>query len=328
MEKLSKDTLRLRSRWLYVNQENLEFLPSRPIPLPFGCGYKIKDYELYADLRESILHLFAVPNNEFDKEKFIQIYPPYCQQDYIHHENLGNIELKIWVVNSERDRQIAQSIISRTHYLSSTRRGLVVGCKIVNKNQELAIRKLTENRKLNNTYDSPAWTNPTGRMIGCAVLDKLMFGNPHGRDEFADNELGEQWRERINKKDVVDQLGLVWASRFAVDKPYIGLRASGFDRSIGTVIACHLKEIAANYYLPAARRIEVIRTVNKKYAEELTRTTEPKSDFLTLAGYKIARNHVYSRPISIPDSEGFSYPADPKDKNRITYRKVYYYVEL
>lgn len=333
MKKLSRDTLRLRSRWLYVNQKNLKFLPSQPIPLPFSCGYNIKDYEVYADQREDILHLFAVPNNEFDKQKSIQIYPPYCQQDSINHESIGNIELKIWVVNSERDRQIAQSIISRTHYLSSTTRGLFVGCHIVDKDKELVIRELTKNRKLNNTYDSPAWTNPLGRMIGCAVLDKLMFGNPLGRDEFADNELGSQWRERIKqkkltRKEVVDQLGLVWASRFAVDEPYIGLRANGFDRSIGTVIACHLQEIAANYYLPPARRIEVIRTVKKKRAEELTKTTEPKSDFLTLAGYKIVRNHVYSRPLSIPGSEGFSYPADPKDKNRITYRKVYYYFEL
>lgn len=333
MEKLSKDKLKLRSRWLYINQENLGIPLSRPIPLPFNCGYNIENYELYAKQDEDSLQLFAAPNGKSEEVDRIQIYPPYCKQTYICHKEIGKVELQILVVNSEQDRQISQSIISRTHYLSSTTRGLFVGCKIVDKKKELAIRKLTKERKLNNAYDSPAWTNPTGRIIGCAVLDKLMFGNPLGRDEFAKKELGKQWRKQVEKKkltrkDIVDQLGLVWASRFAIDKPYMGLSSKGFNKSIGTIIADHLKEIAANYYLPPARRIEVIRTVDKQRAEELTKKKKPKSDFLTRAGYKIVKNHVYSRPISIPDSEGFSYPANLKDKNRTTYRKVYYYVEL
>lgn len=337
-QKIGRDRLRQRKNWLYIRESPFS---ENPLPLSFGCGLDLDKHSLsLAKSGQDVsLHARGTDSNG----KYVQIFPPYQAADRVTHPKLGKIDLDLWVVNRAREKQIAQAIIDRTHYLKPVHSGIFLGVRFKDTSMEKQLRKSASSRRnSNNRFVSSAWTNPEGQMIGCATLGTLLFGVPHGRNAFAESILGADWIEQLKASEkarrqeereprpgeltrsrVVRKLGLAWGSRFALEIPYVGL-------GIGTVLAKHLKKVASHYRLPPAQWIEVIRTVKKEKAQKLVDEETADDDFLTRAGYTIAKEHIrYARPKwkAMP-KEGHLIPPDATDAESSTYRKLYYYAEI
>jgi len=338
MKLVDSSDLRLYQNWLHHAGNDLD-LSSNPIPLPFGSNLSLENHNVYFHNTQEDLEVWA---NEKSGEQKVRLYPPYAAIDVINHPDLGDIELSIFCINAEADRQILQSIIARMHYLSASARGLLLGCRFQSTDDQKNLLQAAQEKQtmVDERYRSSAWTDPMGRVIGGATLDALTFGVPKGRDAFAGDILGNpSWREdlaraekerreedreakegELTRSGLVKQLRLAWASRFALDAPYTGL-------GIGSLLAKHLKIVAAKYRIPYAERIEVIRTVERERAEELLDESSDSNDFLTMAGYEPVLS-MYSRPKWMLDPDtGLNLPPAKQADNPV-YEKIYYLAEL
>jgi hypothetical protein len=303
------------------------------IPIPIGTGYTPKKHDLYKHGHQ----LFAVIRGaEPTQENRIQIYPKYLAQDSVDVPGIGNVKLEFWSVDTSQEWYISQEIISRTHYLKPVQRGMAIGCRFLDHEQEEKIRKIHSSRNtLPARFASPAWTNPPSRMIGCAILDSLSFGMPSGRDVFLPAIKEEEWwqpfaeehdsissvvkNKKITRGEAVHLLKLAWISRFAIEEPYVSI-------GLGSLLAKHAMIVASYCRFPKAHRIEVIRTVKKAEAEKLAQNE--RGDFLTKAGLSIASEHVkYSPPKREIDPETGVQIITKNNKNQV-FRKLYYYADV
>ncbi len=341
MRQISSSDLAIQNkRWLHVGID--EDLNSRGnyFPLPFGHGLSLSRHSVFLEKKDEHVSIQAG-----EQSPAVQLYPPFSTTDCIDHPKLGEIPLNFWVVNRDMVRQQALSVVGRTHYLTPPQYGLILGCRFVEEEHEEKLRDLAQKRERrpdSPELESPVWTNPAGRLIGCAVLAELLFGIPRGRDHFADEELGRNWRSdlreaeeqrneenrepepgELTRRRVVRKLRLTWASRFAVEKPFTGYGEAG--TGIGTLLARILKQVAIDYQLPRAKRIEVIRTVGSSKAEDIIEGK--REDFLTKAGYDPLKK-TYSRPQWEPNFRtGQNTPPALASSDK-TYRKLYYCAEF
>ncbi|WP_227376261.1 hypothetical protein [Haladaptatus halobius] len=329
MDDLDSESLQLRRNWLYLDKPP-DYVTRNPLPLPFGCGFDVSKHRAFTKKTDDGFKLIASTDREIEgttSENKVELYPPYSSAGVVNVESIGELELKFWCLNADRDRQIGEAIIRRMHYLSSIPNGLYIGCRFKNEKDQMKLRKKSRKEReiVSNRFQSSGWTDSPGRLIGCAVLSELLFGVPKGRDQFAGKVLqNNDWREdlkdgnKLDRKKILDKLRLAWGSRFAIDDPYIGYQ-------IGTELANHMKEVAANHRLPPAERIEVIRTVEREKAEDLVGGNT--NDFLTNAGFDILHKK-YSRPKwKIDNKTGLGMPPDQQDNTGV-FEKLYYYTEV
>lgn len=346
MRELDPENIKRRENWLIFTENRPAALECDGVVLPFGCGFDPGEHTTYLDTDNDEPRILASESEE--PEDAVQLYPPYHATETIDSNEFGEINIEIFTINRESNRQISQSLISRLHYLSSVPNGLYIGCRFKDTQMQKQIR---EQRKKefdqDPKFESIGWSEPLGRVIGCATVDDLLFGIPRGRDKFAANILDNpNWREdlkqaekerrkqdreprpdELTRSKLVRKLKLAWGSRFAVDDPYQ-------DLGIGTVLAEHMKPIAANYRLPSADRIEVIRREKKGKVNELCDENHPRTDFLLNAGYDIVEEAIrYSQPRwklkngkRIPPS--LLEESDQNEEYERVYRKVYYYDEI
>lgn len=341
MPMINSDHIRLRDNWLII-EDNPTKISKNSISLPFVSGLDLENHSVFVSNKNNGLKIEATIQ---DEDQRVSLYPTYRAEETVElDEKIGGfseIDLEVYVVNTERERQLCQNIINRNHYLSFVSGGMFVGCRFKHEEQQKAVRnnakkKYQDTSSSNSQQIKPAWwTDPPCRIIGCGVIDDLVFGVPNGRDKFAPEIVGEEtWKEfkkaekrrmngketnnSISRKEMLRRLKLAWGRRFAIDKPYRG-------HNIGNTIAKHMKKIAKNNRLPPAERLEVIRTEEKNKAKLIM--DGEKEDFLTRAGYNLVLNQ-YSRPKWKMDPEtGLHKPPEVVD-NRPQYKKLYYHAEL
>lgn len=243
------------------------------------------------------------------------LYPPYEAQVTTRMGPFRAVKLRLWLVTTDLDRLKAQKIISRSHYLVAPQRGYILACSFVNPAQQGALRDAAahEGRRARLDPWSSAWTETPGGMVACATLDTMTHGNPTLRECFAVGELGRAWN-RIPRDKLMRDLEIAWASRFAVDAPYRSL-------GLGTILAVHLKPLAAHYRDVPARYIEVITTHPRKRAEALLSNAAGTGDFLVQAGYIRAGALKRSKPLML-----LNHTTGLLERHVAT--KLYYYAKL
>jgi hypothetical protein len=170
--------------------------PNGPrVVLPFGVGVRKDACSFKSSGSNAKLNVTAQLKAE--PRLIAQIHPPYSVVERMSLKGKST-RIRFWVVLSDLDRLRARQLIEREHYLMPTNRGLFLVCGI-EKNGSRTGHKI----------------------IGVAVLDTLMHGNPKlGRSQFATEALGSDAWLNWPRNKIVGKLRLAWASRFAVHSDY------------------------------------------------------------------------------------------------------------
>ena len=287
----------IKGRWVQPNDE-----PDRFIALPFGSGLNAELHEIRLRENNGVLELGV--RNIGSTGRYTALLPPYkaCVK---HKFNDGNVyDLEIFLAVSDQEFVDLQALIASTHYLSSPKSGMFVGCRFLDREQE--------EQYLANCNSVRRASKP-GSVFACAVIQTLFHGNPIGRSMVAERQIGSGWRE-LPRPEIVRELGLAWGSRFAVDDPFI-------KNGIGTLLADQLAVVSRRYRLPRASFVEVFRTVTKERCDEIVGGSE---DWLTRAGYKVFREPQYTPPLWEWNSESGNRQPPKSRKVRPVYRKLYY----
>ena len=306
MTKRRLNGARLRGRWLTFDVGDLSF--DLPLGIHFGSGLK-SGLSLIADTSDGRIERIVAVSECGDETL---VYPRLRKRITVQHGSLGPVQLDVWLVASDLDRIKVASVIARCHYLNPPARGMFLACRFTDPDQQSRIREEAGRNGVIEDEWSNAWLEPPGDIVACASLDALFHGNPKGREEMARNLWGKAVSEKLGiaeptRQDIVNGLGLVWASRFAVDSPYRGL-------GLGTVLAKELKDAARHYRAPKPRLIEVITTRPVD--------TAGGDDFLCAAGYTRVDHEFRSSPLLV---------IDPVTGNKTVKKrscKLYYYAEL
>jgi hypothetical protein len=143
-------------------------------------------------------------------------------------------KLRIWVATSDADVDRAISLIKKEHAKPSRRRGTFLCMAGVG-------------------------DEASDKLIGAAILDGFLHGNPIERDVLARPVLGNDWRERLRigkltRAQIVHRLGLVCGTRFAVRRDRQG-------KGLGDILAHHSAVVAACWRWPVADNVEVVRWI-------------------------------------------------------------------
>ncbi|GMV04421.1 MAG: hypothetical protein AMXMBFR53_07010 [Gemmatimonadota bacterium] len=280
----------------------------RPLLLPFGSiprsldGVRVK----VADGPDGV----SVSFRESHRSAGIQVLPTYRKTRAALAAD-RKVEMEFWVLREDRERARAYQVILRSHYLNVPQRGFFLGCRLVHAKDEQYIREKAGDARPDPW--SPAWHEPTGRMIGVAVADWLYHGVPTGRrhlaERFGEKAVLDHWDD-MSRSELVRDLRVTWGARFAVEAPY---RSIG----IGTLLAEELATAVAHHRLPQARYIEVITTLPSERAEHLV--TTGSGDFLTRAGYfRVEDSRPSARQLRMNPTTG-------DRETLVTARKLYYY---
>ena len=133
-------------------------------------------------------------------------------------------------------------------------------------------------------------------LIGAAILDGFLHGNPIERDVLARPFFGDDWLKRVrigNKPgEIVHRLGLVCGTRFAIRRDRQG-------EGLGDILAYHSAVVAACWRWPVADNVEVVRWMAGTTLAEILRG---KPDFLTRAGYTpVPSSHWTRGDKHVPD---------------------------
>jgi len=258
------------------------------VVLPFGVGVQRGFCSFESSGAAKNPRVVARSNT--DSKLSIQIYPPYSVVERMTLKG-KSVKVRIWVVLSDLDRLRARQLIEREHYLMPTSRGLFLVCGIENDEARLG-----------------------PKIIGVAVLDALMHGNPKlGHSQFATDTLGTDAWLNWPRNKIVEKLKLAWASRFAVHSDYQGC-------GIGTRLASHLKAVAREFRMPPANFIEVI-TTERKLTGKKGEEAASQGNFLVQAGYVRMDTPLKSTPLRLLNLKtGYMDP--------VSARKYYYYADI
>lgn len=292
----------LTYRGLEPTPENPHAIP-KFITLPYGSVVNIADFQLQARRKDGHLDLIAVHRTH--PRYSIQLYPAYSAKATVWIDTIGKVELSVRQLTKVSERVRAMQLIMRSHYLSAPLHGMLLGCWFAKKDEQKAVRLKAKSDLVHEDW-SDSWNEPLGSMVGCAVLDTLYHGNPLGR-EFIAQQIGVKW-DRTKRKEMLTELNVAWASRFAVDAPYRGI-------GIGTELARHMLELAYKHRVPRADFVEVITTETKNRAT--SRFEQDTQSFLTAAGYHLVPNSYRSRRLLVPDDDGVS--VAPANSKRLYY---------
>jgi hypothetical protein len=138
--------------------------------LPIGSFFRRTRDALFRD-RES---LYAKANGWT-----ADVLPAYEATELVKLGKGRSVRLRLWGVVKETEEQYAKSLVRRVHYLDGRMRGMMLVCSFdSHKEQELVRTKRATD--VDERW-SPAWSDPPGRIVACAVLDRLLHGLPLGR---------------------------------------------------------------------------------------------------------------------------------------------------
>lgn len=276
---------RLRRSWLEADELSA--------PLPVGSFIRQERDRLF----RTSAAFFATHNGWS-----VRLIPAYSARARIQVPRVGGVTLRLWGVVRETEAQYVKALVRRVHYLDSRMRGMLLACSFESEKEQELIRRERAAEVDPRHQWSPAWSDPPGRIVACAVLDRLLHGLPLGRDVL----FGTGWTQKVRRAEqtgpsanghsprfraLLDR-GLYWASRFAVEEPYWKL-------GIGTVLAKHLAHFAERSCLPRCRHIEVIRRKSPNLGDEVVHRSKlaehvlrcygsgEETDFLTRAGYQL-----------------------------------------
>jgi hypothetical protein len=179
----------------------------------------------------------------------------HLSPSYVRTIRRGDEKLRVWVASADADVDRAIALIRQEHPEPPRRRGTFI-CM------------------------ASAGDDTSATLIGAAVLDGLVHGNPIDRDVLARPVLGDDWLDRLRARElsrgeIVYRLGLVCGTRFAVRRDRQG-------EGLGDILAHQSAIVAACWRWPPADNVEVVRWMP---GTRLAEVLGGKSDFLTRAGY-------------------------------------------
>jgi GNAT superfamily N-acetyltransferase len=266
---------KIRFRQLQFKQQGFDRIET--VWLPFGVGVNAKDYrfERYAEPKGTF-EIRAYPKRHAENEAYVVISPSFSTTDSLRDPSTGKkLSIRLWVVYTDADRLGALQVAQRVHYLSGTDRGMILVCAFAEPQQQVELRRRAHRGRATGLNSDLSWHLPPGGIVGCAVLDTLWHGVPlQGRALIAERlGLRRGWRA-WDRPQIINEMRVAWASRFAVDAPYRGL-------GMGKKLAMHLKTVARAYRAPRADFLEVITTSLRHSAG----ANDERGDFLCEAGY-------------------------------------------
>ncbi|WP_282357785.1 hypothetical protein [Pseudomonas sp. PS01303] len=259
------------------SQRILRLANREEIHIPFGLSrlYKFALLESGANLTLDENKVVCI---DVDNSK-VQLYPYYCKAINIPRLPV----LTFSIVVTERDKKSCAALISQVHYLSSPNKGIFFALK--------------EREKI----------------IACCILDTLNFGNPKGRFDI-DSALYEAHGVNLEnwgsvttevRKAVQKKLGLIWVSRIARAKEYVGF-------NIGTRLMEEMLQALPAILPVPMKHVEIIRTCGVAESQS--------HDFLEYAGFKKIKLRNQSTISFVTDGDLF-----PKGKPSV---KLYYWRKL
>jgi len=280
-----------------------------PLIIPFGSISLASEYNYSLKVKNNELEfLLATPKNG-SKNSSVKILPNYKDTVSLNIIGFGSVDLELWLVKEEIDKIRASEIILRSHYLSVPSRGLILGCRFLNLEQQKQLLYYSSQTDKKDKW-SPAWRDVSGSMIACAVLDTLFHGIPKGRHKLVENE-GIKIDWNASRREIVEQIKIGWVSRVAVEAPY---RNFGF----GSLLTKYLRTVAKKYRVPSANYLEVITTLNTEKAKEKLNNTS--RDFLKEAGYTRI-NELYNSSRTLQSNY-------KGEKMLVPAKKLYYYSKV
>jgi hypothetical protein len=244
-------------------------LPAK-ILLSRGCGFRPKLHRIYLAKGRGLKLVTKVGN------EIVQLYPRYEARKTLIFQGRKMI-LKFYPVQKATEWNEGQKILRKSHYMMGVNKGMMLVCRFERTSDEKFFLECSGAKKN---------TTRVGKIVGCAVIDSLYYGNPIGREEFAIDQLGKNWRTRFSRSEAVKLLQLGWVSRFALKQEYI-------KAGIGKLLARQVIRVAKGHRLPVTKKIEVIRTVTKQRASQLLSGNQ--KDFLIRAGFKLSQRSSKSR---------------------------------
>jgi GNAT superfamily N-acetyltransferase len=213
--------------------------------LPFGLSIRNHQF-VFEDIGTNEEKVNATANGQS-----ITVYPVYSETENFNVDGKKRV-FRFRVATTRRELVVAQILLLEHHYVGPPARGLYLLCEEV-------------------TLGAP---HKPGRLLGCAVVDTLLHGDPRtARLEIA-KKIGMKPAELIplNRREIADRMGLVWLSRIAV-LPKVK------NKGLSQRLLYHIESVAKQ--MKGGRVIEVYTTVVKG-------SEPPKDrDFLLRAGYEL-----------------------------------------
>lgn len=115
------------------------------------------------------------------------------------------------------------------------------------------------------------------KIIGCAILGKLTFGEPKRRRKYIDRNYSRLTkREKLRLKNRI-----LWIKRIVVDKKF---RKKG----IGSILVKNIAKLSKKFLIPKPTLVEVITSI--QYHNKSNRKLNFEDDFLLAAEYKTVGN--------------------------------------
>ncbi|WP_373235260.1 hypothetical protein, partial [Mycobacterium marinum] len=129
-------------------------------------------------------------------------------------------KLEIAIPAYGKDLFQAQALLRRSHPRGAPFAGIVVTARFANTAEQENVRCASAKRMPQADPWSPAWGEAGGSIVGAITVSRLFHGAPNGRKAIAEALGIELPTGEDARKKTVEQLGLVWVSRVAVDAPY------------------------------------------------------------------------------------------------------------
>jgi GNAT superfamily N-acetyltransferase len=193
----------------------------------------------------------------------------------------GSPSIRIELAMTPADREVAGAIIKRGHYLGASRRGMILLARIdkapfVRHRWKAWWGALEPKVRCQSGGRLASIVDQNDGVVGALQIERFWHGDPDGRSEIRKwaglRPMTPKARSRPgHRRRVVQQLGLYWISRVAVEAPFRNL-------GVGSLLCDAAREVIADRILPAGKHVELIRQVPIAKFDEIRRG---KSDFLT-----------------------------------------------
>jgi hypothetical protein len=265
---LEPDQYRIRENWLYFPQLEMD-----PIQIPYGLSLSPRPRIRLGDHSRQITSLELEISGSWRK-----VLPAFCR-----FMKAGQLRFSIETASADWQRSAARALVARIHYLAPRGTGLILIARVQASRAASAARakwwrkQSPETRaRMGGSVDRA--TGGLGDVVGAVHLERLMHGHPAGRRAIYEREgmippkVPEPGKGEGFRRKVVDDLGLYWISRVAVDGPFQ-------HHGIGAALCDAAREVAAKYMPHPGRYVELIRRMRISEFEDLK--DKNNGDFLT-----------------------------------------------
>jgi hypothetical protein len=270
MELTAKD-YRSRENWLYFPG-----LPLDPIQIPFGVAVDATSRPRLK-LRSQGRQVTSLYLQTTDSWR--QVLPAFSRRIAAAAAGLSfNVEVAI----EDWQRSAARGLVARSHYLSPRATGLILVARVEDATVAKGLRlqwwrKLPPETQARLGGSLQLATGGLSNVVGALNLERLMHGLPRGRDAIYAREgrtppkLPAKSQLEGFRQRVVDDLGVYWISRVAVDAPFQRL-------GVGSVLCDAAREVAALWMPRPGRYVELIRRLSHP---QFVKISGGQADFLT-----------------------------------------------